>query len=111
MWVNNIIGSIQPIKDIINIVKKHKRIKLHVDAVQGISKLEPDFNFNDLDLFTISGHKLHGLKGTGLLVYNDKVNLSFLHGGHQQRGIRPGTVDLAGAVVMAKTLKLALIHS
>ncbi len=111
MWVNNIIGSIQPIKDIINIVKKHKRIKLHVDAVQGISKLEPDFNFNDLDLFTISGHKLHGLKGTGLLVYNDKVNLSFLHGGHQQRGIRPGTVDLAGAVVMAKTLKLALIDT
>lgn len=111
MWVNNIIGSIQPIKDIINIVKKHKRIKLHVDAVQGISKLEPDFDFNNLDLFTISGHKLHGLKGTGLLVYNDKVNLSFLHGGHQQRGIRPGTVDLAGAVVMAKTLKLALIDT
>lgn len=111
MWVNNIIGSIQPIKDIINIVKKHKRIKLHVDAVQGISKLEPDFYFNNLDLFTISGHKLHGLKGTGLLVYNDKVNLSFLHGGHQQRGIRPGTVDLAGAVVMAKTLKLALIDT
>lgn len=107
MWVNNIIGTIQPIKDVINIVKNYKRIKLHVDAVQGFGKIVPDFNFDDIDLITISGHKLNGLKGTGILFYNNKIHLSFLQGGHQQNGIRPGTVDLAGCVVMAKTLQLA----
>ncbi len=108
MWVNNIIGTIQPIEKVIDLVKKFPRLKLHVDAVQGIGKITPNFNLNDIDLLTISGHKLEGLKGTGLLIYNDKLHLSFLKGGHQQEGIRPGTVDLAGAVVMAKTLQLAV---
>lgn len=107
MWVNNIIGSIQPIKEIIEVIKTYPRIKFHVDAVQGINKLVPNFNFNDVDLITISGHKLGGIKGTGALVYNDKLHLSFLQGGHQQEGARPGTVDLAGAVVMAKTIQLS----
>ena len=107
MWVNNIIGTIQPINKVIEIVKKHPRVKLHVDAVQGFGKIDADFNFNDIDLLTLSGHKLEGLKGTGLLIYNDKLHLSFLKGGHQQDGVRPGTVDLAGCVVMAKTIQLA----
>lgn len=107
MWVNNIIGSVQPIKKIIEIIKKYPRTKLHVDAVQGFGKIVPDFNFNDIDLLTFSGHKLGGLKGTGLLIYNDKMHLSFIKGGHQQDSVRPGTVDLAGCVVMAKTIQLA----
>jgi cysteine desulfurase len=107
MWVNNIIGTIQPIKEIIEVIKKHKRAKLHIDAVQGLGKLTPDFNLNDVDLITVSGHKLNGIKGTGILFYNDKMHLSFLQGGHQQFGVRPGTVDLAGCVVMAKTIQLA----
>lgn len=107
MWVNNIIGTVQPIDKVIEIVKKHPRIKLHVDAVQGFGKLVPSFNLNDIDLITLSGHKLEGLKGTGLLICNDKLHLSFIKGGHQQGGIRPGTVDLAGSVVMAKTIQLA----
>lgn len=107
MWVNNIIGTIQPIDKVIEIVKKYPRIKLHVDGVQGFGKIEPNFSFNNIDLLTISGHKLEGLKGTGLLLYNDKLHLSFIKGGHQQDGIRPGTVDLAGCVVMAKTIQLA----
>ncbi len=107
MWVNNIIGTIQPINEVINIKKKYPRIKLHVDAVQGFGKITPNFNFNDIDLLTLSGHKLEGLKGTGALIYNDKLHLSFIKGGHQQDGIRPGTVDLAGCVVMAKTIKLS----
>ena len=107
MWVNNIIGTIQPINEVINIKKKYPRIKLHVDAVQGFGKITPNFNLNDIDLLTLSGHKLEGLKGTGALIYNDKLHLSFIKGGHQQDGIRPGTVDLAGCVVMAKTIKLS----
>lgn len=107
MWVNNIIGTIQPINKVIEITKKYPRVKLHVDAVQGFGKIVPNFNFNDIDLLTLSGHKLEGLKGTGLLIFNDKLHLSFIKGGHQQDGIRPGTVDLAGSVVMAKTIQLS----
>ena len=110
MWVNNIIGTIQQLDKVIQIIKKHPRIKLHVDAVQGFGKILPNFNLNDVDLLTLSGHKLEGLKGTGVLIYNDKLHLSFIKGGHQQDGIRPGTVDLAGCVVMAKTIQLASIN-
>ena len=110
MWVNNIIGTIQQLDKVIQIIKKHPRIKLHVDAVQGFGKILPNFNLNDVDLLTLSGHKLEGLKGTGALIYNDKLHLSFIKGGHQQDGIRPGTVDLAGCVVMAKTIQLASIN-
>ena len=53
MRVNNIVGSIQPIKKIIDIVKKFPRIKFHSDLVQGITKIKPNFNLNDLDFFTI----------------------------------------------------------
>lgn len=106
MWVNNIIGSIQPIKEIIDILKDHPKIKLHVDAVQGFGKIQPDFNFNDVDFLTISGHKLHGMKGTGLLVYKKNINLNFMRGGHGQGGLRPGTVDIAGCVCMAKVIQL-----
>lgn len=109
IWVNNIIGSIMPIKEIINIVKDHKRIKLHVDAVQGFGKIVPDFDFNDIDLMTISLHKIHGLKGIGLLVYNDRINLKKItKGGHQQKNIRPGTVDVPGIVACRKAITNAL---
>ncbi len=107
MWVNNIIGSIQPIKEIINILKDYPRCKFHVDCVQGYGKIKPDFDFNDLDFITLSGHKLHGIKGTGCLIYTNNINLSFMKGGHQQDSIRPGTLDLAGAVCMAKTIQNA----
>lgn len=62
MWVNNIIGSVQNIKKIIELVKKYPKAKLHVDMVQGFAKIEADFNLNDIDLFTISMHKIYGCK-------------------------------------------------
>lgn len=109
MWVNNVIGTIEPIKDVIKIVKEYPRCKLHVDAVQGMGKIKPDFKFEDIDLITISSHKLEGLKGTGLLVYNEKINIAnHIVGAGQQDGIKPGTIDLAGAVACAKTIKRAI---
>ena len=103
MWVNNIVGTIQPIKEVINILKNH-RAKLHVDAVQGVGKIKSDFDFSDIDMFTVSGHKLHGVKGTGCLVAKSNIDLSFMKGGHQQGSFRPGTVDLPGATVLAKCI-------
>lgn len=108
MWVNNIIGSIQPIKEIKEILKEYPRVKFHSDLVQGITKIVPNFDFNDLDLFTFTAHKLHGLKGTALLVVNEKINLEKItKGGHQQNNLRGGTFDVAGAVCLAKTLSLS----
>lgn len=106
MWVNNIIGSVQPIKKIKEILKDYPRVKFHSDLVQGITKLVPDFDLNDLDLMTFTAHKLHGLKGTAVLILNDKINLEKItKGGHQQNNMRGGTVDVAGAVCLAKTLE------
>ena len=109
MWVNNIVGTVMPIKKIIEIVKENPRIKLHVDAVQGIGKIKNDFSFNDIDLFTISSHKIHGLKGTGALVLNNNIEIMpFVKGGHQQNNMRAGTVDLAGILAFTVALKTSI---
>lgn len=106
MWVNNIMGAIEPIKDIINVVKKYKHAKLHVDGVQGITKIKPDFDFNDIDLFTMSAHKFYGPKGIGLLLYKKNIDLSKrLYGSSSQNGIKPGTFDLGLVVCCSKALK------
>ena len=106
MWVNNIIGSIQPIKEIIDIVKDYPKCKLHVDAVQGITKIKEDFKFEDIDLFTMSAHKFYGPKGIGLLAYKKNIDLKKrLYGSTSQNGIKPGTFDLGLIVCCAKALK------
>ncbi len=96
MWVNNIIGTIQDIKKIIDIVKGYPKAKLHVDAVQGLCKVEPDFDLNDIDMFTISGHKICGPKGIAGLIVKDNIVLSpILYGSSNQYGLKPGTLDVA----------------
>lgn len=112
MWVNNILGSIQPIKEIISIVKSNPRIKFHVDMAQGIGKIVPDFDFNDIDLLTVSAHKLNGLKGQGLIAYNNNINLmSIIKGSSQQNGLKPGTIDVAGACACAKAIKNSFLKT
>ena len=111
MWVNNIIGSIEPINEVIKIIKQFPRCKLHVDATQGIGKIKADFDFNEIDLVTMSSHKIEGIKGTGILLAKTNINLQpLLVGSSQQLGIKPGTIDLAGAVTSAKVLKLAMTN-
>lgn len=108
MWVNNIIGSINPIKDIIEIVKNFSHAKLHIDMVQGLTKIKPDFDFDKIDLMSFTFHKIEGLKGIGALLCNRNINLKpITFGGHQQEEIRPGTLDASLIVSSAKALRLA----
>ena len=105
MWVNNIIGSIQPIDKVIELIKKHPKTKLHVDAVQGICKINPNFNFKDIDAFTFSAHKFYGPKGIGGLVYKKNIILEpRIFGSSSQEGIKPGTFDLGLVICCAKAL-------
>lgn len=107
MWVNNIVGSIQPIKDVIKVVHENKRTKLHVDIVQGLCKIVPDFKFDDIDLITFSGHKIQAPKGIGALLYKNNIVLAKrLYGSSSQLGVKPGTLDVALPASMCKALKL-----
>lgn len=104
MWVNNITGAIQNIKEIIRLVKKYPKAKLHIDMVQGFSKISNDFDFNSIDLFTFSMHKIYGLKASAFLVYNSDIGLERIMYS-ASNNIKVGTVDLASLIAAVKTIK------
>ncbi|MGX0610980.1 cysteine desulfurase family protein [Staphylococcus capitis] len=107
MYVNNIMGQIQPIQDIVNILKDYPRAHLHVDAVQALGKVS--MNLNGVDSLSLSGHKFNGLKGQGLLIIKNIQNIEpVVHGGGQEYGLRSGTVNLPMAVSMVKSIKLTM---
>jgi cysteine desulfurase len=107
LHVNNETGTIQPIKEIGEILKDHKKIFFHVDNVQGIGKVPLQLNEWGIDLCTISAHKIHGLKGSGLLYIKNGITLSALFtGGEQEYRKRAGTENVAGIASMAKALRL-----
>ncbi|EWG10545.1 cysteine desulfurase family protein [Cytobacillus firmus] len=109
MHVNNEIGSIQPINEIGEMLKKYARVIFHVDHVQGIGKVPLDLYQARVDLCTISAHKFHGLKGNGVLFIRDGLRLSpLLSGGNQEWKMRSGTENVAGIVAMAKALRLTM---
>lgn len=103
MTVNNELGSIQPISEIAKLKKKYNFI-LHTDAVQAYTKL-PYNRFNMADLISISGHKVHALKGIGALVVKKgtKINPYMLGGGHES-GFRSGTENVVGIASLAKAI-------
>ena len=106
MWVNNIMGAIEPIDEVIKVVKEYSHCKLHIDAVQGITKKVPNFKFEDIDLLTMSAHKFYGPKGIGILAYKKNIDLTKrLYGSTAQNGVKPGTFDLGLVVCAAKALK------
>lgn len=106
MWVNNIIGTIQPIKEVIEIVKHYPKVKLHVDMVQGLCKINHDFDLNDVDMFTFSTHKIYGPKGIGGLFVKKNITLDKrLFGSTIQFGIKPGTLDLSLICATVKSFK------
>lgn len=110
MWANNETGVIFPIKEIGEIVKA-RGIPLHVDAVQAAGKVALEAKSLPIDLLTISAHKFHGPKGVGALYVRRGIAFRpFLIGGHQERGRRAGTENVAGIVGMGKAAELALRH-
>ncbi|HKA35134.1 MAG TPA: cysteine desulfurase NifS [Candidatus Binatia bacterium] len=108
MWANNETGVLFPIAEIAEIVKA-KKISFHVDAVQAAGKVPFELKKLPVDLLTISAHKFHGPKGVGALYVKRGVAFHpFLIGGHQERGRRAGTENVAGIVGMGKAAELAL---
>ncbi|MFJ5621938.1 cysteine desulfurase family protein [Peribacillus loiseleuriae] len=112
MSVNNEVGSIQPIVEIGHLLKECPQVFFHVDHVQGIGKIPLDLAAAGIDLCTISGHKFHGLKGTGVLYVRDGIRVSPLFtGGNQEAKLRSGTENVAGCVALARALRLTLQKS
>lgn len=112
MHVNNEVGSVQPIKEIGGILRKYPDILFHVDAVQSIGKIPFNFKKERVDLVSISAHKFHGLKGTGALIVREGTRIApILTGGKQECNLRSGTENVAGAVAMAKALRMTVEKS
>jgi cysteine desulfurase len=109
--VNNEVGTIQPIKEVGELLKKFPKILFHVDHVQGITKVPLDLHEYGIDFCSISAHKFHGLKGNGILYIREGVRISsLLSGGNQEWQVRSGTENVAGIVAMAKALRLSLLN-
>lgn len=108
MMVNNEIGAIEPIEEIGRIVKKaNPDILFHVDAIQAYGKLKISVKRCKIDLLSVSGHKIHGPKGTGFLYVRDKVKLKpIIYGGGQQRDFRSGTENVPGIAGLGMAAKL-----
>ena len=107
MYANNETGTIFPIQKIAELVKS-KGVLFHTDAVQAVGKLPVDLPNSNIDLLTLSGHKLHGPKGIGALYISKGTRLSpFMLGGHQEAGRRAGTENVPGIVGLGKACELA----
>jgi cysteine desulfurase len=107
MHANNELGTVQPLEEIGLIAKEHK-IYFHTDAVQSAGKIPIDVNALNVDLLSLSGHKLYAPKGVGALYVRSGTRLlQLLYGGHHQRGFRPGTENVAGVVGLGKAAEIA----
>ena len=107
MHGNNEIGTLQPIEEIGKIARENK-ILFHTDAVQTFGKVEVDVEKQNIDLLSVSSHKINGPKGVGAIYIKKGVRLvPLIHGGGQERGIRSGTENVAGIVGFGKAAELA----
>jgi cysteine desulfurase len=107
MHANNELGTVQPLEEIGRIAREAD-VYLHTDAVQSAGKLPIDVNALQVDLLSLSAHKIYGPKGVGALYIRSGTPLrQFLFGGHHQRGFRPGTENVAGIVGFGKAAELA----
>lgn len=101
MYANNEIGTIQPISEIGAICKKHG-VLFHTDAVQAVGNVKINVKEENIDLLSLSGHKLHAPKGVGALYVRRGIRLpNLISGGAQERGKRAGTENVAGIVALS----------
>ncbi len=109
IWVQNEIGTIQPIYDIGQVARKHK-IYFHSDATQAMGKIQINLQSIPVDMLSASGHKMYAPKGIGFLFLrsqNPKVQIkTLLWGGGQEKALRSGTVNVPGAVAIGKAAEL-----
>jgi cysteine desulfurase len=107
MHANNELGTVQPLEEIGHIAKEAD-VYFHTDAVQSAGKIPIDVKALQVDLLSLSGHKLYAPKGIGALYVRGGTRLrQLLYGGHHQRGFRPGTENVAGIVGLGKAAELA----
>lgn len=102
--VNNETGAIQPVEEIGSMLKSEAPgVYFHVDGVQAFGKL--DVNLANMDLYTLSGHKIGGPKGIGILMVKDHVDIAPIqYGGKQESGLRPGTVNVPGVTAITEAM-------
>jgi len=107
MWANNETGVIFPVEDAAKIARE-KGILFHTDAVQAVGKIPINMKATNIDMLSLSGHKLHGPKGVGVLYVRKGTRFSpFLIGGHQEKGRRGGTENTASIAALGKACELA----
>jgi len=110
MWANNETGMIFPVQELSQVIKT-KGIVFHTDAVQAVGKLPIDVSKSEIDMLSISGHKIHAPKGIGALYVRKGTRFSpFLIGGHQEGGRRGGTENVAYIIGIGKASELAATH-
>src|SRR5215471_14883108 len=108
MWVNNEVGTIQPVRDMAQRCRA-AGICFHSDAVQAFGKVPVSFSDVPATLLTISGHKIGAPKGIGALVVRDRAAIAaIVHGGGQQFGLRPGTENVPGIIALGRAAELAV---
>lgn len=107
MHANNETGAINKITELVKATSE-KQCLFHTDAVQSIGKIEVDVKAMDIDLLSLTGHKIYGAKGTGALFIKSGLKIAPLfYGGSHEKKRRPGTENIAGIVGLAKTLEIA----
>ncbi|MDO5302622.1 MAG: cysteine desulfurase NifS [Clostridia bacterium] len=107
MFVNNEVGTIEPIKELAAVAKKHG-ILFHTDAVQALANVPIDVKDLGIDLMSMSAHKIYGPKGVGALYMRRGIRIpNYIHGGAQEMGKRAGTENLPGIVGFGKAAEMA----
>jgi len=108
MWANNEVGTIMPIAELAAIAAEFD-VPMHSDAIQAVGQLPVDFAASGLSAMSVAAHKFGGPTGAGaLLLRRDTACMPLLHGGGQERDVRSGTPDVAGAVAMAAAARVAV---